>query len=103
MLSIGAVFVDIPERSFYVELKPVTPAVNEAALAISGLSMESLAAEGVDPTDAMKQFADWVEESLPEGHVPVFTAFNAAFDWMFIEDTSSATSGEIHSATPRLT
>lgn len=86
MLSIGAVFVDIPERSFYVELKPVTPAVNEAALAISGLSMESLAAEGVDPTDAMKQFADWVEESLPEGHVPVFTAFNAAFDWMFIED-----------------
>lgn len=86
MLSIGAVFVDIPELSFYVELKPVTTAVDEKALSISGLSMETLAAEGVEPAEAMRLFAEWVEASVPEGHVPVFTAFNAAFDWMFIQD-----------------
>lgn len=86
ILSIGAVFVDIPELSFYIELKPVTSAVNEKALSISGLSMERLAIEGVDPAEAMARFADWVGQSLPEGHEPVFTAFNAAFDWMFIVD-----------------
>ena len=83
MLSIGACLVDEPERSFYVELKPTTEAVVPDALAVSGLSMTDLARDGVEPEAALLQFEEWLGElSGP----PIFVAFNAAFDWMFIED-----------------
>ena len=48
--------------------------------------METLAAEGVDPADAMQQFADWVAEVAPAGTAPIFVGFNAVFDWMFVDD-----------------
>jgi len=86
MLSIGAVVVDSPEQTFYIELKPTTVAVNEKALAVSGLSMETLAETGTAPEEAMRSFADWVALVVPADHVPVFVAFNAGFDWMFVED-----------------
>ena len=85
MLSIGACLVHQPDRSFYVELKPTSMAVVPSALAVSGLSMEQLAAEGVEPEEAMRQFEEWLGE-LPGDSAPVFVAFNAAFDWMFIDD-----------------
>jgi DNA polymerase III epsilon subunit-like protein len=85
MLSIGACLVDDPASGFYVELKPLTDAVIESSLAVSGLSMEKLAEEGLTAVDAMRQFEDWVELVTPEGHVPVFVAFNAVFDWMFVD------------------
>lgn len=85
MLSIGACLVDQPGRSFYVELKPTTRAVNPESLAVSGLSMEELERTGVDPEAAMRLFEEWLAE-LPGERAPVFVAFNAAFDWMFIDD-----------------
>jgi ribonuclease T len=86
ILSIGACLVVEPESSFYIELKPETAGVSERALAVSGLSMAALQRDGVEPAEAMRRFADWVDSVTPEGSVPVFVAFNAAFDWMFIED-----------------
>jgi len=86
LLSLGACLVDDPERSFYVELQPTTPDADPAALAVSGLSLEHLAAEGVPPAEAMARFAAWVQEVVPGGHRPVLVAFNAAFDWMFVAD-----------------
>lgn len=86
ILSIGACRVDDPESSFYVELKPETDAVDEAALAVSGLSMAELARDGVEAGEAMRRFADWVDAVVPPGSVPIFVAFNAPFDWMFVED-----------------
>jgi ribonuclease T len=86
MLSIGACLVDRPEEGFYVELKPELEAVEQAALAVSGLSMSELAENGTDPADAMAQFAEWLAKAVPAGHKPVFTAFNAVFDWMFVDD-----------------
>ena len=83
MLSIGACLVHQPERSFYVELKPTSLEVLPDALAVSGLSMDDLARDGVEPVDALAQFEEWLGE-LPGP--PVFVAFNAAFDWMFIDD-----------------
>ncbi len=83
MLSIGACLVDDPGSSFYVELKPTTDNVVPEALAVSGLSLADLARDGVDPEAALLQFEEWLAE-LPGP--PIFTAFNAAFDWMFIED-----------------
>jgi DNA polymerase III epsilon subunit-like protein len=48
--------------------------------------METLAAEGVPPAEAMQRFADWVERIVPEGVRPILTALNAPFDWMFVND-----------------
>ena len=86
MLSIGACLVDRPEEGFYVELKPDSDDVVEAALAVSGLSMAELAEHGTDPAEAMRSFADWLASVVPPGSKPVFAAFNAVFDWMFVDD-----------------
>jgi hypothetical protein len=48
--------------------------------------MEALSREGLTPVDAMRQFEDWVQLVTPKGNVPVFVAFNAVFDWMFVDD-----------------
>jgi DNA polymerase III epsilon subunit-like protein len=86
MLSIGACPVADPAEGFYVELKPVNDAITTEALSIGGLTLEHLEATGVDPAAAMERFADWVAGVVPEGDVPVFVGFNAAFDWMFVCD-----------------
>lgn len=87
MISIGACPVDDPDRGFYIELKPDRDAVIPSALAVSGLSMESLAAEGTDPKTAMEEFAQWIRDVVPpQTHRPVFVGFNAVFDWMFVNE-----------------
>lgn len=83
MLSIGACLVDQPEHSFYVELVPTTQNVVPEALAVSGLSLEELARTGTEPAAALAQLEEWLGELAGP---PIFTAFNAAFDWMFIDD-----------------
>jgi DNA polymerase III epsilon subunit-like protein len=34
----------------------------------------------------MEKFESWVRLVTPEGHIPLFLAFNAPFDWMFVCD-----------------
>ena len=86
LLSIGACTLTEPRQTFYVEIKPDKEAFRPDALAISGLSMETLALDGIDPKIAMQQLADWLEEVIPSGEKPLFVAFNAPFDWMFVND-----------------
>jgi DNA polymerase III epsilon subunit-like protein len=86
ILSIGACLVEDPEQTFYVELKPEHTAASAEALAVTGLSIEELTSRGERPERAMSMFEDWVLTQTPAGHRPVFVAFNAAFDWMFIAD-----------------
>jgi ribonuclease T len=86
MLSIGACTMGEPRDTFYVELQPDKDAFTEGAMAVSGLSMEGLAAEGLPPARAMEEFAAWLQDVVPEGVQPVFVAFNAPFDWMFVND-----------------
>lgn len=86
LLSIGACTVFEPLETFYVEIQPDREAVLPEALQVSGLSMEVLQKNGVQPEKAMQQFADWVADITPSGHRPVFVAFNAPFDWMFVND-----------------
>ena len=84
MLSIGACLVDDPARTFYIELQPVTNNALPEALHISGLTLEHLHAHGALPVEAMLQFEAWVQDVTPQRHRPVFVAFNAPFDWMFV-------------------
>ena len=86
LLSIGACMVCDPQRTFYVELQPVNDEFLPAALSISGLSMEKLAESGLAPAEATARFEIWAKEQVPEGQRPIFVAFNAPFDWMFVND-----------------
>lgn len=86
LLTIGACVVDEPAQMLYIELQPVNSRFVPEALAISRLSMQHLEKHGIHPKDAMAQFEAWVNAQTAQGGVPVFVAFNAAFDWMFIND-----------------
>jgi ribonuclease T len=84
LLSIGACSVFEPQSTFYVEVKPINENITAAAAQVHGLSMERLMREGVSPVSAMKRFEEWIGQQTSDGKQAVFVAFNAAFDWMFV-------------------
>jgi DNA polymerase III epsilon subunit-like protein len=86
LLAIGACVVEDAGQTFYVELKPVNGNATEEALAIHGLSLAELKERGLEPAEAMRRFAAWLAGQTPQGRQPVFVGFNAAFDWMFVND-----------------
>jgi len=86
LLSLGACLVEDTAVTFYRELQPDRAGFLPEALAISGLSMDALQANGCDPREAMQAFADWIVRVVPPGNRPVFVALNAPFDWMFVHD-----------------
>ena len=86
LLSIGARTVTKTVETFYVEIQPDHEAFSPEALQISGLDMDKLRENGVPPVEAMQAFADWIRDVTPKDSKPVFAAFNAPFDWMFVND-----------------
>jgi len=86
LLSIGACLVVDPQRTFYAELQPVNENARPEAMAISGLSLAELAERGLPPAEAMARFEAWLAAEIPPDRAPVFVAFNAPFDWMFVND-----------------
>ena len=74
------------EQTFYLELQPDSPSYDPQALEISGLSLATLAEDGIPAEEAMRQFDEWLSTNTPLDEKPVFVAFNAVFDWMFIND-----------------
>jgi len=86
LLSIGACTLFDPQETFYVELRPFNENMVPEALMVSGLDWEQLKKMGRSPKEAMSQFAQWTGKNTPKGSEPIFLAFNAPFDWMFIAD-----------------
>ena len=86
LLSIGACTLYPPQETFYVEIQPLNDLFVEEALQISGLKFAELKKNGLTPLEAMSRFADWVEEVTSQESQSVFVAFNASFDWMFVND-----------------
>jgi ribonuclease T len=86
LLSIGACTIAGPGDSFYVELRPVNDKLVNEAIRISGLSFTRLKEKGIPPKEALERFAAWTAQATPAGQAPVFVAFNAPFDWMFVND-----------------
>lgn len=84
LLSVGACLVDDPSQGFYLELKPTHPHVLESALRDGQLSVERLSKEGVAPAIAMQQFSDWIRQAAPPGQRAIMVAFNAPYDWAFV-------------------
>jgi len=91
LLSIGATVVR-PEGgrhvlgdSFYLELCPIFPGFDPAALAVCGLDVERLRREGDEPKLAMQRLTDWVrQQNAGSSSYPVFVGHNAVFDWAYI-------------------
>ncbi len=83
MLSLGAAVVGNVSQNFYAELKPVSEKCVAQALEVSKFSLEELKKTGANPAAAMKLFAEWVAQVSAEKR-PVFVAFNATFDWQFV-------------------
>jgi ribonuclease T len=84
LLSIGACLVARPSSTFYVELQPVNSKMTPGAFAVHSLSLERLAESGLPPAEAMARFEAWLAAEIPAGLRPIFVAFNASFDWMFV-------------------
>ena len=84
LLSIGACTISEPQYTFYIELKPINENITEESVSVHKLSLERLMVDGVAPEEAMKRFEDWLKNQAAPEQQPVFVAFNAAFDWMFI-------------------
>lgn len=83
MLTIGACLVDEPDLVFSCELKPISTNADPEALAVTGLSLDRLAVEGLAPDVAMREFQSWVEKVADTDKLPVFVGLNAPFDWSF--------------------
>ena len=86
LLSIGACLVADIRRTFYVELQPLNRNFTPEALAVSRLSLEELAKRGLPATEAMARLEGWLQSQSLSSRQPVFVAFNAPFDWMFVND-----------------
>ncbi|MCJ7703639.1 MAG: 3'-5' exonuclease [Anaerolineales bacterium] len=86
LLSIGACLVFNPQEQFYVEIQPLNEAATAEALHISKLDLAELKERGQAPQEALARFSQWIRAVTPSGNQPVFVAFNAPFDWMFVND-----------------
>jgi ribonuclease T len=86
LLSIGACTLMRPRQEYYVELVPDKQGEDPEAMAVHNLDVLTLNKSGVAPAAALKSFADWLTEALPQGCKPLFLGFNAPFDWMFLND-----------------
>jgi DNA polymerase III epsilon subunit-like protein len=84
LLSIGACTVFEPQSTFYIELQPVTEQSIPEAAEVHKLSLEHLSLEGVPPITAMQRFEQWLADHSAPNKQLVFVAFNAPFDWTFI-------------------
>ena len=91
LLSIGVTVVrarndrHVLGESFYVELEPIFPGFDPAAMAVCGLDAERLRREGTAPREALERLAHFVRrqnEGSPDS--PCFVGHNAVFDWSHI-------------------
>lgn len=83
MLSLGTCVIGQPDKTFYVELKPINNNFVQEAIEISQFDLDKLAQSGDDPERAMKTFGNWVQQIVGDAK-PVFVGFNASFDWSFV-------------------
>ncbi len=87
MLSIGA--QSPTGENFYREIKPLSEdfvASQREFCEEHGLQRERLMQEAQDYIEVMQELADWLSELHAKyGKPPVFTAFNAAFDFAFVD------------------
>jgi DNA polymerase III epsilon subunit-like protein len=90
LLSVGCAHVrryqGVYQRfdDLYVELRPIFPGFDPAAMAVNRLDADRLRAEALTPERAMARVVEWIEDQRHgKKDRPVFVAHNAPFDWMY--------------------
>lgn len=87
IVSIGAVDIEVPERSFYKECRPFEGAIIEdAALHVNGFTREDFEKQLLDEAMLINHFFDWLDQQ--EG-TPIMVAHNSAFDKSFIAEAAN--------------
>ncbi len=91
MISLGAVAVAPDDTgklrlgdTYYVEIKPEGPRVDEGAMRVNGLDIEALRRDGTPRRTALIALSDWTRAHTRPGTKPVFVGHNAPFDWSFV-------------------
>lgn len=84
LLCIGASSVEDDSLTFECMLKPINSNAIPAAMEVTGLSLDKLKQDGTPPSDAMRQFRDWLSQVSEPNGTPVFVGLNASFDWSFV-------------------
>jgi len=70
--------------AFECELKPINENSIPEAMKVTGMSLDELTKTGLEPSEAMVRFADWIATVVSSKQHPVFVGLNAPFDWSFI-------------------
>lgn len=85
MVSFGAAaFKDGEIITFYSGiLKPVSENWIPDALKVSGATRKDMEKLGRDPSEAIKEFATWLDTNFPDKKY-LFWSDNVAFDWQFM-------------------
>ncbi len=91
MISLGAVAVHERDGghlelgdSLYLELCPVSDTVDTRAMAVNGLDIDRLRAEGTPRKVALEKLTAWVAATVDPASEAVFVGHNAPFDWSFV-------------------
>jgi ribonuclease T len=83
MLSLGAVAVDDPDTTLYIEFRPINENSVPEAMKVVGRTLQDFRRTGREPKEAMIAFRDWLGSVVNSGKL-VFVGFNATFDWAFV-------------------
>lgn len=83
MFQLGACVVGQTSESFFTELMLLNDNFVPVALEACRVTIDELKNRGTEPGEAMESFNGWIRQ-VSVGFKPVFVAFNATFDWMFI-------------------
>jgi hypothetical protein len=73
----------LPKKTFYIELQPISQEYENEALHVNGLNRNRLLKEGFPPDLAMEKASQWINEVSGDNR-PIFVAYPAAFDWMWV-------------------
>jgi hypothetical protein len=70
-------------KVLYRELKPISQEFETEALLVNGLDRERLKLEGIEPSEAMSEAFEWINENAM-GTNPVLVAYPVSFDWTWL-------------------
>lgn len=82
IVAIGAVDIEVPERTFYIECRAWEGAeIEDGALKVNGFTREQIEAQEKTEAWAIENFFSWLTQ---DGDTPIMVAHNAGFDKSFV-------------------